>query len=62
MISGTLSFMRNQLGPITPSNEWSPFVIEDNGVTQYFIVDNVAGIGLVRMVSQEELEATIEVE
>lgn len=52
MISGTLSFMRNQLGPTTPSNEWS----------QYFIVDNVAGVGLVRMVSQEELEATIEVE
>lgn len=51
MIFGTLSFMRNQLGPITPSNEWS----------QYFIVENT-GVGLVRMVSQEELEATIEVE
>ncbi len=52
MISGTLSFMRNPLGLITPSDNLS----------QYFIVDNVAGVGLIRMVSQEELEATIEVE
>jgi hypothetical protein len=43
--------MRNQLGPIIPSDNLS----------QYFIVENT-GIGLVRMVSQEELEATIEVE
>lgn len=61
MISGTSCFMRNQPG-LSIFNGSSPFVIEDNGVTQYFIVDNVAGVGLVRMVSQEELEATIEVE
>ena len=53
--------MRNQPG-LSIFNGSSPFVIEDNGAMQYFIVDNVAGVGLVRMVSQEELEATIEVE
>lgn len=61
MISGTSCFMRNQPG-FSIFNESSPFVIEDNGAMQYFIVDNVAGVGLVRMVSQEELETTIEVE
>ena len=61
MISGTSCFMRNQPG-LSIFNGASPFVIADNGVMQYFIVDNVAGVGLVRMVSQEELETTIEVE
>ena len=60
MISGTSCFMRNQPG-LSIFNGSSPFVIEDNGVMQYFIVENT-GIGLARMVSQEELEATIEVE
>lgn len=60
MISGTSYFMRNQPG-LSIFNGSSPFVIEDNGVMQYFIVENT-GIGLVRMVSQEELETTIEVE
>ena len=61
MISGTLSFIGNPLG-VSNFNVTSPFVIDDNGMSQYFIVDNVAGVGLVRMVSQEELETTIEVE
>lgn len=60
MISGTSCFMRNQPG-LSIFNGSSPFVIEDNGVMQYFIVENT-GIGLARMVSQEELETTIEVE
>lgn len=61
MISGTSCFMRNQPGALS-FDITSPFVIEDNGAMQYFIVDNVAGVGLVGTVSQEELEATIEVE